>query len=138
MDRQSLILEIEAIIDAQPQKENSKPQIIKDYQGIDGKNGIYFLYNSDNEVIYVGKVGRGESTSFAHRMYLHGTGAHCHKPWFTECRAFRFKAFPNLSEEDLRVIERLMIHKKNQPIYNDGIPTMPSEFDIIFQKIQHK
>ena len=89
------------------------------YKGDKGKNGIYFLYNDKKEVIYVGMVSNAPWTSFYHRMYGHGTGAHKIEHWFTECRSCRFKQFPHVTKDDLRVIERMMIFRKGQPRYND-------------------
>lgn len=79
-------------------------------------------------------VGNLNDTSFAHRMYLHGDGAHYNKPWFKEVKWFIFKSFPKLTNKELKQIERLMIYAKKQPIYNYIIKS-EQDFITISKKI---
>lgn len=119
MKRNAFMEEIEAYIDSCKIEEVDQVQIKTNYSGEKGKNGIYFLYNNFDQIVYVGMVSNAASTSFYHRMYGHGTGAHKNKRWFNKCKKFRFKKFPTATKDDLRVIERLMIFRKGQPRYND-------------------
>lgn len=116
-------------------EQKDKNLIKQKYKDINGKNGIYFLYNKEQEIIYIGKVGYGKKTSFYKRMYEHGSGAHRNKSWFDECTGFKFKRFVNATIEDLAVIERLMIYKQGQPKYND-IGNINFEFSEIFDRIK--
>lgn len=119
MSREELIDKVKELIEKERAYKVKKDFINQKCDCQDFKNGIYFLYDKHDVVVYVGMVGNGEQTSFAHRMYKHGSGAHCNKPWFQEVEKFRFKSFPRLNEEKLEKIERLMIYAKNQPIFND-------------------
>ena len=120
MTRELFMAKLEKIIETSPIEAISKNALKQKYKGDNGKNGIYFLYNEKEEIIYIGKVGNGLVTSFYHRLYGHGNGAHKNTQWFQkECSKYRFKRFPNATDDDLRVIERLMIFKKGQPQYND-------------------
>ena len=134
MNRDCFIDKIEKIIEASQLRTVSKDDIKQSYKGDSGKNGIYFLYNNNDEVIYVGIAGNGDSTSFFHRMYGHGNRAHEKDPWFSECKKYRFCSFPRALNEDLRVMERLMIFKKGQPKYND-IGKITYDFDDILSRI---
>lgn len=117
MTREELMNKIKTIIEKEPMHDMNRDYITSNFK--DKKNGIYFLYNQKKTVIYVGKCGNGINTSFYHRMYGHGYGAHCKKKWFKCAKKFRFKAFPNLDKDKLKKVERLMIYANNQPIYND-------------------
>lgn len=134
MNRDCFMDKIEKIIESSQLRNVSKCDIKQRFQDDFGKNGIYFLYNDNNDVIYVGLAGNGDSTSFYHRMYGHGNSAHCKEHWFTECKKYRFCRFPYMYNEDLRVIERLMIFKKGQPKYND-IGKLAYDFDDILSRI---
>lgn len=98
------------------------------------KNGIYFLYNKDDIIIYVGKFGKGNDTSFYHRMYRHGDGAHCNKPWFNKVEKFKVKEFPKLDDKELSQVERLMIYAKGQPAFNDCYIT-ENEYELVASKL---
>ena len=132
MDREKFIKIVEEKIESENINKKDKEDIKKNYK--QAKNGIYFLYDKNEKVIYVGKVGNGENTSFYDRMYGHGGGAHCNKSWFKEVEKFKFKSFPNLEDDELIKIERLMIYAKNQPIYNDVIISQ-DDFITILNKI---
>lgn len=114
--REKLINKIEEAIEKETLQNINQDYIIKNYQN--QKNGIYFLYDNDNIVIYVGMVGNGPDTSFAHRMYGHGSGAHDKQIWFSEATKFKFKCFQKLNKKQLLQVERLMICAK-RPKYND-------------------
>lgn len=117
MTRDKLMNKIKSKIEEEPICNVNRDYITSNFK--DKKNGIYFLYDKNETVIYVGKCGNGIYTSFYHRMYGHGYGAHCKKKWFKCAEKFRFKAFPNLDKDELKKVERLMIYANNQPIYND-------------------
>lgn len=119
MNREDFIKIVETKIEDEHVMDIDKDYITENYKT--SKNGIYFLYDDKDVVIYIGKVGNGKQTSFYHRMYGHGNGAHFKKGWFSEVKKFRFKSFQKLKNNELRQIERLMIYAKNQPIYNDII-----------------
>ena len=130
--RKKLIDKIKKAIEEESLQNIEKDYITKEYR--DQKNGIYFLYNNDDIVIYVGMVGNGSDTSFAHRMYLHGSGAHKEESWFEEAKKFRFKCFPELDKIQLQQLERLMIYAKHQPKYNDCFVT-ETDMDNILEKL---
>lgn len=119
MEREQFISEISKMFEHTKLQIVSKDQIKKHHSGAKGRSGIYFLYNEKKQIIYVGKVGAGNNTSFYARLYGHGSGAHCNKPWFAECKHYKFKQFSYATNDDLRVIERLMIYGQGQPRYND-------------------
>lgn len=98
------------------------------------KNGIYLLYDMDNIVIYIGITANGNTASFYSRMYGNGNSAHCNKIWFSKVKKFRFKKFSRLDKRELVLIERLMIYKYNQPIYNDGLKVV-SDYEAIENKL---
>ena len=135
MDRESFMKKVEKTIESSPLEAVIEKDIKQKYQGENGKNGIYFLYNTENNIVYVGLAGNGKYTSFYHRMYGHGNSAHNKEPWFhNECKKYRFYRFPNAIYDDLKVIERLMIFKKGQPKYND-IGKINYDFDDICARI---
>ena len=84
------------------------------------KKGLYFLYNKENQCIYVGKVGGGIYTSLFHRMVGHYWGSHKHKDsrWYSSIAYGKWYRF-NIEGKELSLIERLAIYSKGQPIYND-------------------
>ena len=48
------------------------------------KQGLYFLYNSNDDVIYVGLVGDTDGTSLYDRMIGHGDGSHSAESWYSD------------------------------------------------------
>ena len=135
MKRDIFINNIEKFIDEVALENIDETYIRSRYKGVDGKNGIYMLYDQNNVVVYVGRVGNGKQTSFCHRMYDHGTGAHKNEYWFGECKKFKIKRFPKAKARDLQVIERLMIYKKGQPKYNDIANKQEPDYEDIFQRV---
>lgn len=119
MEREQFIIEISKMFEQIELQKVSKAQIKTHHSGANGRPGIYFLYNGKKQIIYIGKVGAGNNTSFYARLYGHGSGAHCNKPWFSKCKHYKFKQFLHATNEDLSVIERLMIYGQGQPRYND-------------------
>ncbi len=91
----------------------------KDHNKDEFKNGLYFLYNESNEVVYVGKVGNGPTTSLYHRLIGHGSGAHKNAYWWKEVYKCKFYRFVGLDDKEILQIERLSIFGKSQPKYND-------------------
>lgn len=132
MKRKDLIDKIVKMIDDEELIIIDKDYIIRNCKI--KRNGIYFLYNENDIVIYAGKVGDGSNTSFYDRMYGHGSGAHCRKSWFNEAKKFRFRSFPNLDHKQISQVERLMIYAKQQPKYNDCYAT-ESDINAIFKII---
>lgn len=131
MNREEFIKIVKEKIENEHAYCKDKKYIIENYQKC--KNAIYFLYDKNDKVIYVGMVGNKEKTSFAHRMYLHSGGAHEKKEWFTQVKKFRVKEFPNLEDKELRKIERLMIFVK-QPLFNDSYIT-EDEYELLARKL---
>lgn len=84
------------------------------------KSGLYFLYNSKNKCIYIGKVGNGETASLYMRMKGNGEKSHKkkNKRWYPLVSYGKWHKF-NVSDSDLETIERLAIYGMEQPIYND-------------------
>ena len=84
------------------------------------RQGIYFLYNSAKKIIYIGKVGTGESTSLYHRMFGHGSGAHKSEGWYEEVEYGKYIVFEKLNDFELSIVERLCIkYNPNKDNYND-------------------
>lgn len=117
MTREELMNKIKIIIEKEPMHDMNRDYVTTNFK--DKKNGIYFLYDENETVIYVGQCGDKTYTSFYHRMYGHGDGSHSVHKWFNAVKKFRFKTFPNLDKDELKKVERLMIYANNQPIYND-------------------
>lgn len=132
MDRETFMNIVKGIIEKEPIYNVDKNFITQNYKN--AKNGIYFLYDKDDIVIYVGMTGDGKTASFYSRIYKNGNSAHCNKPWFSEVKKFRFKSFSRLEKEELILIERLMIYKNNQPIYNDKLMIV-NDYKIIETKL---
>lgn len=132
MSREELIKKIEEEIEKEMIYDLDKDFICNKYEN--SKNGIYLLYNGNGIIIYVGKFGDGGSTSFYHRMYKHGDGAHCNKSWFNEVKQFKVKEFPKLNNKELSQVERLMIYAKGQPKFNDSYIT-EDEYELLASKL---
>lgn len=132
MDREALINTIKLQIEEEPIHEINKTFISSNFA--DKKNGIYLLYDENSIVRYVGKCGNGKCTSFYHRIYAHGSGAHCKKEWFRTIKKFRFKTFPDLDSQLLNKVERLMIYAYGQPAYNDCCIT-EEDYEAIASKL---
>ncbi len=88
-------------------------------RGTNYKKGIYFLFNKNDQVIYVGHIKDQKSTSLYDRIKGHGSGSHSNSYWYTEVEKGKFLRFNNLTNEELLLIERLSIFGMNQPIFND-------------------
>ena len=84
------------------------------------RQGLYFLYNSSETIIYIGKVGSGERTSLYDRMKGHGPGSHSKKDkrWYSEVSFGRFNKFDKFNDSEIAVLERLAISKCGT-VYND-------------------
>ncbi|NLZ37660.1 MAG: hypothetical protein GX897_09360 [Clostridiales bacterium] len=131
---ENIIKEISTAFENQEKENKDKEEIKKKYNGDEGKNGIYLLYNQ-KEVIYVGIVGEGKCTSFYHRMYAHGNGAHKREDWFDEIKYFKYIRFPQFNKKELEAIEWLMIFYYEKPKYNNtGISK--KECEEILNKLQ--
>lgn len=92
------------------------------------KNGLYFLYNQNDEVVYIGMIGDAQNTSLYDRMIGHGTGAHSQEVWYQNIAYGKFYRF-DLDEKNLKTIERLAISEMGQPIYNDGLSLEQKSID---------
>lgn len=82
------------------------------------KQGLYYLYNEKNEIIYIGKAGTGNGTSFYDRMIGHGSGAHNKQVWYAKVDKCKFHRFEKFNDSEIELLERLAI-QKHQPKYND-------------------
>lgn len=85
------------------------------------KCGLYFLYNKNDEVVYIGKSGNGKETSLYDRIKGHGNGAHNKKDWYSDVEYGKFHKFEKLNNKQLQIIERLAIYNMGQPKYNDKL-----------------
>jgi len=98
----------------------------------DYRQGIYFLYNTKKDVIYVGKVGSKLNTSLYDRMYGNGPiASHQGDVWWNEVEEGRFHRFSDLNDQQILQIERLAIFGKGQPIYNDSYTTNNDAVEIL-------
>ena len=131
MDRENFIKIVEKKIESENINTKDKKYIEKNYK--QAKNGIYFLYDKNEKVIYVGKVGNGKSTSFMIECMDMVMELIVIKHGLMKLKSLNLK-FPNLEDDELIKIERLMIYAKNQPIYNDVIISQ-DDFTTILNKI---
>ena len=120
------------------EKKLSKAEMESKYSKGEKKNykqGIYFLYDDSDNIIYVGKVGDYEKTSLRDRMVGHGSGSHKEKDkdWYDLVKEGKFHQFPSLTNKQLEQIERLMIARL-KPRYND-VSIEDDEIDEIIKNI---
>ena len=80
-------------------------------------NGLYAIYNRRNEILYVGKVGCGETSAYD-RIQSHLSS----DTWVDDEGSFRFRQFESLQEEQLVIAERLAIQYFRPPC-NDLVTT---------------
>lgn len=98
------------------------------------RQGLYFLYNADDKIIYIGKVGPGKRTSLFHRMKGHGSGAHNKQKWYKEVKYGHYINLPNLNIDELEKLERICIQcNENHNNYNDKY-IIELDVDNIFNK----
>lgn len=83
------------------------------------KNGLYFIYNSNDEIIYVGCISNEKTSSLYMRIIGNGKSAHVNKDWWKHANHIKFHKFEDYNKTQLFIAERLAIHKTNQPPYND-------------------
>ncbi|WP_394897806.1 GIY-YIG nuclease family protein [Clostridium butyricum] len=76
---------------------------------------IYFLYDSSDEVIYIGETGQ----TVKNRLYIDGSGAHCNKVWFKEVVKLKYYSDTGMDFNSRKVLERALI-SKYKPKYNDN------------------
>lgn len=105
---------VDAEIDIDKQKVDSQSHGTK----TNFKLGLYYLYDKNDEIIYIGKVGSGNQTSFYSRMKGHGSGAHIKQKWYNEIVKCKFHRFDNFNDFEIELLERLAI-QKHCPKYND-------------------
>lgn len=99
------------------------------------RQGVYFLYNSDDKIIYIGKVGTGKRTSLYQRMKGHGGGAHSQQSWYNEVEYGKYKIFDKLNDSEIEIIERVCIlYNRNKHNYNDKFFN-DNDLDVINKKI---
>ena len=91
----------------------------KDYNGKDFKNGLYFVYDKKDVVIYVGKISNAKNTSLYMRFVGHGAGAHKNDAWYKTAKKVQFMQFAAMDNEMLELAERLVILFK-RPSRNDA------------------
>ena len=85
------------------------------------KCGLYFLFNEEYEILYIGMVGNASNTSLYDRMVGHGSGSHKQKDkrWYSFVKWCKFYRFNGLNDNELKQLERLAIFGMGQPPYND-------------------
>lgn len=102
----------------------------------DGRQGVYFLYGKNDEIIYVGKVGTGKYTSLYHRMVGNGNGSHKKQQWYNEVEYCKYLPLKNCSDEDIEIIERICIQlNPNINNYNDKYCSS-NDLEKILEKIK--
>jgi len=74
---------------------------------------IYFLYNDNEEIIYIGETGK----SIKRRLFNDGSGAHCSKGWFVNVKKIKYYKNNEMKSNTRKIIERALI-KKYKPEYN--------------------
>lgn len=114
-----------AFLSKEDMEDSSKYGAGKSAAYYPNRQGIYFLYNSENVIVYVGKIGTGASTSLYHRMSGHGSGAHKKQDWYVNdvCNG-KYLNLPNMDDFEIEVIERICIQfNPNTDNYNDKIMT---------------
>ena len=95
---------------------------LKAFNDDEHRQGIYFLYNSNNQIIYIGKVGTGCSTSLYDRMSGHGSGAHNKQKWYKEVEYGKYIIFKHLNDSEIEIVERLcIVWNPNKDNYNDKV-----------------
>ena len=83
------------------------------------KNGLYFVFDDTNHVIYIGKVGSGKTASLYMRCIGNGNKSHLKEMWYRQhARFVKFHKFPNYSDEQLLIAERIAILYE-KPTFND-------------------
>ena len=85
-------------------------------------HGLYFLYNAQKEVVYVGMT-HAKKQSLFRRINGNGSGAHKNKNWFSNVCYVKFYPFDGYSKEQLKLAERLAI-REMEPMYNDETMTI--------------
>lgn len=70
------------------------------------KLGLYYLYDANDKIIYIGKVGSGDQTSFYSRMIGHGSGAHTKQEWYKEVKKCKFHRFASFNDSEIELLER--------------------------------
>lgn len=101
------------------------------------KNGLYFLYNADDQIIYIGQIGNSTYTSLYDRMIGHGKGSHNKKDsrWYQFVTFGKFHQFTGVTSAELNQIERLAIAGMNHPVYNDNLDITQAVVNSIAQKV---
>lgn len=70
---------------------------------------IYFLYNDNKEIIYIGETGK----SIKRRLFTDGSGAHCNKNWFINVKVVKYYKNSEMKSNARKIIERALIKKYN-------------------------
>lgn len=101
------------------------------------KGGLYFLYDDQDEIIYIGKIGDTSETSLYDRVFGHTSGSHRVQDsrWYPFVKYGKFHRFSGLNDDELYIIERLAIAGMNHPIYNDRKDVTQAVVDAIALKI---
>jgi hypothetical protein len=77
---------------------------------------IYCLFNTDNEVIYIGETGQ----KLKNRLFSDGNGAHKGKAWLHEVEYVKYYKDKNMNNDTRKLIERILIlnMRKKYNLYN--------------------
>lgn len=80
---------------------------------------IYYLYNKNNEIIYIGETGK----SVKSRLFCDGSGSHCNKRWFSEVEYVKYYKDENMKYDYRKMIERTLIlyYRDKYKLYNDNL-----------------
>lgn len=77
---------------------------------------IYYIYDKFNNIIYIGETG----TSIKNRLFNHGLGAHKSKDWFKYASYIRYFKDNNMTFDERKLIERVLIlkYRQTKKLYN--------------------
>lgn len=98
------------------------------------RRGIYFVFNKNNKIIYVGYIGSGASTSLYDRFKGHGLGSHYKQCWFMDIAYIKYLNLPDFSVIELQKLERVCIKFNKHINYNDKVITK-NDLAILSEKI---
>lgn len=71
------------------------------------KNGLLFLFDACDELIYISKVGTGKDTSVYDRLVGHGSGGLNEKCWYPEIVKGKFLKLEKFEKFEVRDLEQI-------------------------------
>jgi len=81
------------------------------------RKGIYFLFNSEGKIIYIGMISDKNGTSLYNRCINGHSEPHITKLWGLEIDYVKFSRFDTLTDDEIEQVEAMLIYKLN-PIHN--------------------